>query len=144
MGRRAAAISGEAAPSGVPRFRPRLDESAGHIATALCQGRTALRGRQGAMAAGELGQSPACPGKQGRRQGEQGGDHLSLFLLLHLALGSCCRETEKMQRNPHAPSPPPIIFLSGRKCPEILKHYNSAGLYSLWKKMIRRCLGENL
>lgn len=76
---------------------------------------------------------------------ESGEGIICLSVLLPcLALRSRCREMEKMRRNPHPTPPPPVIFLSGRKCPQILKHGDSTGLYSLWTKMMRRCLGDNL
>lgn len=102
------------------------------------RGGTALRGWRGAVAAGRLGQSAACPAKRGSREGEQGGDGLSSFLAAMFGSGlTLQRAGENAEK---APTPfththtSQIIFLSGRKRPQILRHDDSAGLYSIWKK----------
>lgn len=99
---------------------------------------------------GPAGWGTAPPARVNREVANESGEGIIClyFLLPRWSLGSHCRERwrkcEEILHHHSPPPRPPIIFLSGRKRPHILKHDNSPRLYNLWKNMIRRSLGANL
>lgn len=132
---------GEAAPSGVPSVWLQLRGCWAHHPSPVL-------GQHGPPA--PAGWDKAPPARVSREVAnlEQEGNHLSLFLAATLVSGPTLQRdgenVKKFSTTISFPPPPPIIFLSGRKRPQILKRDNSPRLYSLWENMIRRSLGANL